>query len=498
MSAIVQSFNPRTGEAYGNPTPLTTDAELAEVLAAAAAAQEEWAAVPARERARMLDAAADGLDAHAIELVDIADHETALGEARLTGEVARTSGQLRMFAELIRNGMHVDAIISPARAETSQPELRRMLHPIGPVAVFSASNFPFAFSVAGGDTASALAAGCVVVVKAHSAHPHTSIATQRSVNDALAAAGAPKNLLGLIHGRAPGTALVSHPTIKAAGFTGSQRAGRALFDLAGARPDPIPFYGELGSCNAVVVLPEAASNDPQGLAQAYLSSLTLGSGQFCTNPGLLFVPKNSPLLGAIETAVSSLAAGTMLTAGMRDAYDLGVADLAATKNVRELGSGAAGSATGWSVTATVLQTDVATFSANEKLQDEVFGPGGLVVSYDSEADLIAALRTLRGSLAAGVHATRGELPLAGRVGEQLRRSAGRVLFNDWPTGVAVAWAQHHGGPWPATTVSRDTSVGARAIQRWLVPVTYQGWPDELLPAELRDGNPLQIPRIVQG
>jgi len=372
-----------------------------------------------------------------------------------------------------------------------------MLQPVGPVAVFSASNFPFAFSVAGGDTASALAAGCVVVVKAHSAHPLTSIATHRVVTDALTAAGAPDNVLGLVHGRAPGTALVSHPTVKAAGFTGSQTAGRVLFDLASARLDPIPFYGELGSSNPIVVLPEAAEADPEALAGAYIGSLTLGSGQFCTNPGLLFVPARSRLLPAIETAVASASAGVMLTVGMRDAYDSGIAELVSNGMVAELGSGTPHGPAGWGVTARVLHTDTATFSADEALQDEVFGPGGLVVSYESQDDLMVALKTLRGSLAAGVHATGNDLPLAGRLRDQLRLSAGRVIFNDWPTGVAVVWAQHHGGPWPATTSSRDTSVGARAIGRWMTPVAYQGWPDNLLPAELQDANPLRIPRSVQ-
>jgi NADP-dependent aldehyde dehydrogenase len=497
MAAVVESFDPRTGEVNGDPVPTTTDTELLGILASAETAQHDWAAVPASERARMLEDVARELDHHSTELVDLADSETALGIPRLTGEVARTSGQVRMFAELIRSGAHVDAILSPARPDRALPDLRRMLQPIGPVAVFSASNFPFAFSVAGGDTASALAAGCVVVVKAHSAHPLTSIATQRVVSDALNAAGAPDRLVSLVHGREPGTALVSHPTIKAAGFTGSQTAGRALFDLASARPDPIPFYGELGSCNPIVVLPEAADADPNGIAQAYVSSLTLGSGQFCTNPGLLFVPAGSSLLPAIEAAISSAASGIMLTSGMRQAYDTGIAELVSNDMVAELGSGMPNGPTGWGVTARVLQTDAATFAADRKLQDEVFGPGGLVVTYTSEDDLLVALGTLRGSLAAGVHATGEDLPLAGRLRDRLRLTAGRVIFNDWPTGVAVVWAQHHGGPWPATTSSRDTSVGARAIGRWLTPVAYQGWPDALLPAELQDANPLGILRTVQ-
>jgi NADP-dependent aldehyde dehydrogenase len=362
------------------------------------------------------------------------------------------------------------------------------------VAVFAASNFPFAFSVAGGDTASALAAGCAVVVKAHEAHPATSALTAAIVTDALQSAGAPPGLFAVVYGRAVGTALVQHCAIKAVGFTGSQRGGRALFDLATRRPDPIPFYGELGSSNPVVILPGAAADDPDGLAKAYLGSLTMGTGQFCTNPGLLLVPEDGDLLAAIAEAAGAAPAGPMLTSGMRDAYDSAAQRLSTTGTVSVLAAGRSGNTDGWDVIPRVFQTDTAAFVPQTELRDEVFGPAGLVVTYGSHQELKTAVNALGGSLAAAVHAAPRELRLAGELLGLLRQRAGRVILNGWPTGVAVVWAMHHGGPWPATTAPRDTSVGARAIDRWLVPVAYQGWPDELLPPELRDDNPLRISR----
>ena len=493
----LSGFDPRTGLAVEDAVQESSPAELDDVLASASVASLDWAARPAAERATILDHVAAALDAAADELVAIADRETALGATRLRGEVGRTSGQLRMFGDVLRDGGYVDAVISPARADVGQPDIRRMLEPIGPVAVFAASNFPFAFSVAGGDTASALAAGCAVVVKAHEAHPATSALTAAIVTAALQSAGAPPELFAVVYGRDVGTALVQHGAIKAVGFTGSQRGGRALFDLATRRPDPIPFYGELGSSNPVVILPGAAADDPDGLAKAYIGSLTMGTGQFCTNPGLLLVPEDRALLAAIAQAAESAPAGPMLTSGMRDAYDSAAQRLSTTGDVSVLGAGQGGHTDGWDVIPRVFQTDTEAFVPHTELQDEVFGPAGLVVTYGSQEQLKTAVKALGGSLAAAVHAAPRELPLAGELLGLLRQRAGRVIFNGWPTGVAVVWAMHHGGPWPATTAPRDTSVGARAIGRWLAPVAYQGWPDELLPPELRDDNPLRIPRTTQ-
>ena len=493
----VQGYDPRTGSSVGAALTKTSESTLDAILTQAAAASQQWADWPRPQRAEVLDRIASTLEDAREELVATADSETALGATRLDGEISRTAGQLRMFGDILRDGAYLDAVISPARPELGQPDVRRMLEPIGPVGVFAASNFPFAFSVAGGDTASALAAGCAVVVKAHEAHPSTSVQTADIVSDALRTSRAPDALFSLIHGRAAGATMVQHPSIKAVGFTGSQRGGRALFDLAAARPDPIPFHGELGSSNPVIVLPGAAAEDPTRIAREYLQSLTMGSGQFCTNPGLLFVPDDPALLSAIADAAAGLEPGVMLTASIRGAYEAGTERLVKTDAVRLLGAGVPAQGAGWQTVPQVFQTRVAQFAADRKLQEEVFGPAGLVITYATTDDLFLGIDALVGSLAAAVQAGAGDEPLASDLMRRLRGRAGRIILNGWPTGVAVVWAMHHGGPWPATTSARDTSVGGRAIQRWLAPVAFQGWPDELLPPELQADNPLELVRVVQ-
>lgn len=482
----VQGYHPRTGEPSGEPVPATTDAEVAAAVQAAVTAAPDWAGLPAATRADLLVAAADALDSQSARLAEIADTETALGLPRLTGEIARTSGQLRMFADLVRRGDYLDIVLSPADPASGRPDVRRMQFPLGPVAVFAASNFPFAFSVAGGDTASALAAGCPVVVKAHEAHPHTSLAVAEVLNSVL-----PKGVLGLVSGRSAGVALVTAPDVRAVGFTGALAGGRALFDLAQQRPDPIPFYGELGSVNPVVVLPSAARERATDIANGYAASLTMGTGQFCTNPGLLFVPRDSALLDAITEAVGGTTGGAMLSERIRDSY----AERTSHHPAEPLATGSA-DGTAWSVTPTVFTVDTARFVADaEQLAEETFGPAGLVVTYVDSADLADALAVLPGSLTASVHADAGDPVEA--VGNLLRPKAGRLIHNAWPTGVAVCWAMHHGGPWPSTTAAAHTSVGGTAIRRWLAPVAYQDWPDHALPPELRDANPLGVPRVVQ-
>lgn len=487
----VQGFDPRTGSPVGDAVAATGPAEVDRVATAAAATFPVWSGLPSARRAEVLDGLADALDALTDGLVAVADKETALGEVRLRGEVGRTTGQLRMFSDYLRRGLHVDAVISLAAA--GRPDVRRMQHPIGPVAVFSASNFPFAFSVAGGDTASALAAGCPVVVKAHEAHPHTSLLVAEVLREAFRAAGLPAEILGLVHGFEAGGALVRHPAIRAAGFTGSLRGGRALYDIAGARPDPIPFYGELGSVNPVVILPGAASSRPTEIASEYGASLTLGAGQFCTNPGLLFVPDSAELLAALRAAVAGASAGPLLSQRIHDTY----VDSAAAVELPLLASGAAADGA-WSVTPQVWQLDLETFvSQAEQLTSEIFGPAGLVVTYAGVDKLATALSSLDGSLTGSIHATDSEPDDLARVAEVLRPRAGRLIHNGWPTGVAVCWAMHHGGPWPATTAPSHTSVGATAIRRWQTPTAYQNWPPTLLPLELRDDNPLGVPQVIQ-
>ena len=492
----VQGVDPRTGQPAGDPVESTSDSAVAEVCAAAAGAFPEWSA--SRDRPAVLERVADALDAAGADLVATADRETALGAARLSGELLRTTNQLRLFAGVLREGSYLEATIDGPDPDLvpPRPDLRRLLRPLGTVGVFAASNFPFAFSVAGGDTASALAAGCPVVVKAHPGHPRTSLDTFEVVSAALRDAGAPDGVFGVVHGQSAGVALVRHPAVRAVGFTGSTAGGRALFDLACARPDPIPFYGELGSVNPVVVLPDAAAERATELARGYAASLTLGVGQFCTNPGLLFAPES--LLDAVAEAVRGATGGPMLTERMRDGYDAGVTGLGSGDLVDVLATGHVASG-GFAVTPHVFAVPLADFAANlATLTEEHFGPAGIVVSYTDPAELLAVLPALPGSLTATVHAADTEPDLAARIADALRGIAGRLVYNGWPTGVAVSWAMQHGGPWPATTNPLHTSVGATAIRRWLAPVSYQSWPDALLPPELQDANPLGIPRRVDG
>jgi NADP-dependent aldehyde dehydrogenase len=483
---MIQGFDPRTGEPVGEPLAETTDAEVDAIVASALAAAPAWGAGTAVvQRARALEAVADALDDRAGELAAIADTETALGGERLTGEVARTTTQLRMFADVLRDGSFTDAVVT--HADGVVPDLRRINRPVGPVAVFAASNFPFAFSVAGGDTASALAAGCPVVVKAHEAHPVTSDVTAEVVAGALAAAGAPAGTFGLVHGVAAGLRLLRHPDIAAAGFTGSTAGGLALARICAERPVPIPFYGELGSVNPCVVLPGAAFARPAGVATGYVGSLTQGTGQFCTNPGLLFVPEDVGLLSAIAEAVGASAGGPMLSGRIFAGYEDAVAEAEDHPGVSELAAGRPGAGP-WGATPRAFQLTLKEFAADlAVLSRERFGPAGLVITYPSVQDLLPVLAALPGNLVGTVHADAGspeDLELARQVVAVLEHVAGRIVFNGWPTGVAVVAAQHHGGPWPATTAPAYTSVGTAAIRRWLVPVAYQNFPAELLPPGL--------------
>jgi NADP-dependent aldehyde dehydrogenase len=484
---MIQGYDPRTGEPVGEPVAETTDADLDAIVASAVAAAPAWGAGTAlAERAQALEAVADALDDRAGELAAIADTETALGGERLIGEVARTTVQLRMFVGVLRDGSYVDAVVSPAVGVV--PDVRRVTRPVGPVAVFAASNFPFAFSVAGGDTASALAAGCPVVVKAHEAHPVTSDVTAEVVTGALASAGAPAGTFGLVHGVEAGLRLLRHPDIAAAGFTGSTAGGLALARICAERPVPIPFYGELGAVNPCVVLPGAAFSRPAAVATGYVASLTLGAGQFCTNPGLLFVPEDVGLLSAIAEAVGASAGGPMLSGRIFAGYEDAVAEAEDHPGVSELAAGRPGAGP-WGATPRVFQLTLKEFAADlAVLSRERFGPAGLVITYPSVADLLPVIAALAGNLVGTVHAddeSPEDLDLARQVVGVLEHVAGRIVFNGWPTGVAVVPAQHHAGPWPATTVPAYTSVGTAAIRRWLVPVAYQDFPPELLPPALR-------------
>jgi NADP-dependent aldehyde dehydrogenase len=486
----VQTYDPRTGARRHAGVEATTAEEVAAVCARAAEAAEELADLdtwPLDRRAALLRRIADRIDAHAGELAALADTETALGEARLTGEVARTTGQLRLMADAVEEGSFLEVIVDPADpgATPPRPDLRRMLRPIGPAGVFSASNFPFAFSVAGGDTAAALAAGCPVVVKAHSGHVLTSARTGALVAEALEDSGAPPGTFAVVYGREAGRLLVTDPAIKAVGFTGSLAGGRALYDLAVARPDPIPFYGELGSLNPVVVTPAAVAARGPEIVTGFAGSFTLGAGQFCTKPGLLLLPAGHGLGPALAEAVADVPPAVLLTPAIKEGFGDATDRLAAGDGVQVL-AGTPDTAP-LALPARLYTASAAAVVADPALLDECFGPASLVVEWSSEDDLFAVLDVISGSLTATIHAEPADDELlAQRLLARLRRLAGRIVWNGWPTGVAVTWSMHHGGPWPATTDPLHTSVGVTSLRRFLVPVVYQNTPPALLPAPLRD------------
>lgn len=473
-------------------TDAATDVDIAVRLAAASSVDRSSRA----DRARWLTALADAVEAHRDELVALAGEETHLGAARLAGEITRTATQLRFFAGVAREGSYVEATLDSPDASLTppRPDLRRMLRPLGVVAVFAASNFPFAFSVLGNDTASALAAGCPVVVKAHPGHPRLSSRVAEIGRAALVEAGAPVAALALVDGFDAGTALVQHPLVSAVGFTGSTRGGRALFDLASARPAPIPFYGELGSINPVVVTEAAVAADVSGIASGLAGSFTRDGGQYCTKPGLVFVPEGAGFEEALVTALDGAPTQTLLTTGIASAFDAGSAALAARDDVELVVAG--DRATDAAAPVVVATTAEAFVADREAFLEECFGPLTLLVRYADDASLAAALAVLEGSLTATIqHAPDDDVA---ELTTALERVAGRVVFNGWPTGVAIAWAQHHGGLWPASTASVHTSVGATAIRRWLTPIAYQDAPAAVLPPELADGNPLGVPRREDG
>lgn len=477
--------------------------EIARAAELAQAAFDEYRALPATRRAEFLRHIANEIEALGDTLIDRAHAETAVGKIQLQGERARTTGQLRIFAELIEEGSWVDARIDtplPGRNPVPRPDLRRMLIPLGPVAVFGASNFPLAFSVAGGDTASALAAGCPVVVKAHPAHPGTSELVGQALLRAAQAKGMPEGVFSMLHGPSPetGQALVKHPAIKAVGFTGSLRGGRAIFDTAATRPDPIPVYAEMGSINPVFVLPGAAARRRQEIADGLHQSFTLGAGQFCTNPGLVLAlaADAERLVHDLTERIKGSGPSIMLYQDLANAYRVGVETRAAVQGVRLDGWSASGN--GCEAYPAVLSTQVATFLTYPELADELFGSVTLVVACDSREQLLTVAERLEGHLTATVQGEAGELAEYRDLIAVLERKVGRLLFNGFPTGVEVSPSMQHGGPYPATTDSRTTSVGTAAIERFARPICYQNFPDAALPKELCEGNPLGIWRLVDG
>ncbi|WP_343944471.1 aldehyde dehydrogenase (NADP(+)), partial [Pseudonocardia zijingensis] len=433
------------------------------------------------------------------ELVPIAIEESSLPEGRLTGEVARSSGQLRLFADALEEGSYLEVILDSADANAKpvpRPDLRRMLVPLGPVAVFAASNFPFAFSVPGGDTASALAAGCPVVVKAHPGHPRLSQRTGEVLVEALRAAGAPDGTFAVVHGMEAGSSVLTDPRIKAGAFTGSVKGGLALLDIASKREEPIPFYGELGSLNPVFVTPAAIAARGDEIADGYVGSFTLGAGQFCTKPGLLFLPAGHGLEERLTDAVRATAPAGMLNERIREGHAHERDRLEGLGPVRTLVHGAESAA---GVAPTLLATTAKELLADpDPILQECFGPTSIIVEYADADEMLAAAEAFGGNLTATIHAEDSDAATLPPLVDVLRDRAGRLVYNGWPTGVAVSWAMHHGGPFPSTTASIHTSVGTTALRRFLRPVCYQNTPQALLPEALRDGNPLNLPRRLDG
>jgi NADP-dependent aldehyde dehydrogenase len=496
---VVASTDPRTGTQAEVVAEETTSAEV-DRLCRAAAQAAPWLEGAGRQfRAGLLRRMADALEARGEEIVAIADRETAIGPDRLGGELRRTCYQLRLFAEVLEEGSYLEATIDPP-GETPmgpRPDLRRMLMPIGPVAVFGASNFPLAFSVPGGDTASALAVGCPVVVKAHESHPATSELTFGILRGAADDLGCPEGTLALVHGRQAGTELVSHPAVRAVAFTGSPAGGRALFDLINRRPDPVPFYGELGSINPVIVTPGAADERAAGIAEGLATSFTVAAGQLCTKPGVVFVPRNGAgdaLVDAVAGAVAEARDRVLLNARIAQDYAATTGRLRALPAVSVVAEGQGSAADGFRAVPLLLSVDVS--ALDDAVTGECFGPVTVLVRYDGEEELTAAVAKLPSSLTAAVHSAPSETELVARLTAHLRTVAGRLIYDGFPTGVTVSWAQHHGGPWPATN-SLHTSVGTSAVRRFLHPTAWQDAPEHVLPPELRDG-PVAIPRRIDG
>ena len=465
----------------------------AEIDAAARAARRDFRALATTSgarRAALLDAIADEIDARGNAITRVGMTETGLPMARLVGERGRTTGQLRLFAEMIRDtaylgNRHDEAM--PDRAPLPRPDLKLTKRPIGPVVVFGASNFPLAFSTAGGDTASALAAGCPVIVKGHPAHPGTTELVAQAIAAAITRIGVPSGTFQMVHGAAPdaGAGLVTHPEIAAVGFTGSLGAGRALFDLCAARPVPIPFFGELGSINPVFCLPAALAARADAIGEGWVTSLTMGAGQFCTNPGVILGvagPDFDRMASAAARVLAQAPAQTMLTPRICEAYGAGVAALRDRLSVLAETAPVAQGRTGHAI---ALRTDGATFLATPELRHEVFGAAGIVVDCADDAEMLAVAEALEGQLTATLQL---EMPSDGDLARALlpalEEKAGRILCNGFPTGVEVAPAMMHGGPYPASTDSRSTSVGTLAIERWMRPICYQAMPSALLPDTL--------------
>ncbi len=496
-------MNPINGESLAPRFEAASSEDLERATTLAANAAPEYASVSGKTKAGFLRTIAEKLEANRAVIVQRAHAETALPLGRLEGEVGRTAGQLRMFADVVEEGSwcmaRIDTVL-PDRKPLPRPDIRSMLRPLGPVAVFGASNFPLAFSVAGGDTASALAAGNPVIVKAHAAHPGTSELVGLILQESVQSCGLPDGVFSLLFddGVSIGQTLVQHPAIRAVGFTGSLAAGRALMQLAGNRPDPIPCYAEMSSVNPVFILPGALAERADQIAEGLFNSFTLGAGQFCTKPGLVFLPAVSEadkLLARLREKVITATPFSMLTAGIGKNYRERKEQLATAEATQHHAASVTGDA---SASAALFEISAKQFASDHRFAEEVFGPAAVVIHCETPEQALAAAQSLTGQLTASLFATDEDLKNNAALLAILERKVGCLICNGFPTGVEVCHAMVHGGPYPATSDGRSTSVGSQAIFRFARPVCFQQFPQAALPKELQDANSLGLLRMVNG
>jgi alpha-ketoglutaric semialdehyde dehydrogenase len=504
-SETFQSYEPATGEHLSYRFIKATPDEVNLAAEKAALAFQSYRKKSAAQKAVFLESIAEEIISIGDELIEMCCRETALPKGRIEGERARTTNQLKLFASMLRENSWVDARIETADAQrvpTPKPDIRYMEIGTGPVVVFGASNFPLAFSVAGGDTAAALAAGCPVIVKAHSAHPATGELVGRAIQRAANKCDMPDGVFSMLHGDGTnvGIQLVKHPAIRAVALTGSYTAGKALFDTAAKRPVPIPVYAEMGSTNPVFILPEAMQQRREQIVKGFAASVTLGVGQFCTNPGLLIHQSQdgaTEFTKQLEEVFSGSSGGVMLTKGIHQAYEKGISHHGSMRGIEQLATGTS-TADVNAARPILFKTDSNTFMDTPELAEEIFGPASVVVEARSREEIFSIARNLSGHLTATVHGTEKDLAAYKELIDILEQKVGRVVINGFPTGVEVCHAMVHGGPFPATTDGRSTSVGTASIYRFTRPVCYQNMPDSLLPDELKNQNPLNMWRMVNG
>jgi len=502
---IFHGVNPATGKDLPTDFHEATSHEIDITITKVEHAFPEYSKKSGKEKALFLETIAEEILVLGDDLLERCNKETGLPLTRLAGERGRTVNQLKLFAELLKEGSWVEARIetaNPERQPLPKPDIRSMYKALGPVGIFGASNFPLAFSVAGGDTASALAAGCTVIFKAHPAHPGTCELVASAIIKAVQKTNMPDGIFSMVHGRSVevGMTIVKHPLIKAIGFTGSVKGGKAIYDAAVKRPEPIPVYAEMGSTNPVFILPGALRERKEEIAKGLATSVTLGVGQFCTNPGLVFFEESKEAEEFQKYAIENFVnadAETMLTTGIQNAYQNGIKSIAGKQGVQLLAEGKTSGAVGEGK-AYLFQTNTDNFLSNKNLEEEIFGPSTLTVKANNNTDLLKAAQKLHGHLTITLHATEEDLKNYEDLISILERKAGRLIINGFPTGVEVCHSMIHGGPFPATTDNRTTSVGTLAINRFVRPVSYQNFPDNLLPDELKNNNTLGIWRMVNG